>query len=193
MNDKPDPIDVKTVWQTQSAEGTSMPLEEIRGRVGQLEKKLRKRYTVGGIVCVFIMVAFTRTLFVQSNLIEEIGSVLTVIGAAYIGYQILLIRKKPIGAVVGETEWSTSAKFYRSELERQRDFHRGLWFWSRLVIFLPGPLIRLIGRAVVHPELVHRIWVVAILFIMLAITGVATNLWRAREYQRDIDELDQVK
>jgi hypothetical protein len=31
--------------------------------------------------------------------------------------------------------------FYRAELARQRDFHRGSWFWSRLVLFAPGPLV----------------------------------------------------
>jgi hypothetical protein len=43
MANKSDPTDVKNIWQSQSVEGTTMSLGEIRKKVGQLERKLRWR------------------------------------------------------------------------------------------------------------------------------------------------------
>jgi hypothetical protein len=193
MTDKPDLIDVKAVWQSQSTEDTTMSLDEIRGKIGQLEKKLRKRDLKAVIGALIVMAGFTRNLFIHTTLIEEIGSVLTLIGAAYIAYQLFLIRKKRVSPRVSETGPSASANFYRGELERQRDFHRGLWFWSRVVIFLPGPLVFLLGRAVAHPELIHQIRMTATLFLLVVAVAVPLNLRLARKYQHDIDDLDGIK
>jgi hypothetical protein len=130
MANKSDPTDVKHIWQNQSVEGTTVSQEEIRSRIRQLEQSLRKRYWIGGIITVVLTASFTRHLFIDANLIERIGSVLTIIGTGYLAYQLLLIRKKLGGAIKGQIEPPDSATFYRTELERQRDFHRGLWLRS---------------------------------------------------------------
>jgi hypothetical protein len=64
-----------------------------------------------------------------------------------------------------ETE---SLRFYRDELERQRDFHQGRWFWSRLATF---------G------------WMELAAFIIFCACAVPLNLGLARKYQRRIDVL----
>jgi hypothetical protein len=40
------------------------------------------------------------------------------------------------------------------------DFHRAKWFWSRFLIFLPGPLVFCAGFAQAYPEIAPFIWVV---------------------------------
>src|SRR6202165_1474835 len=40
----------------------------------------------------------------------------------------------------------------------QRDFHWGKWFWSRLLIFLSGPLIFCVGLAQAYPKIALFIW-----------------------------------
>jgi hypothetical protein len=190
MVNKPDPTDVKTIWQNQSVEGTTMSLEEIKKKMGQLQKKVRRRNMVGGFGTLFLAVVCARFLFKAGNPIEGIAAGLLVIGAGYVGYQFLLIRKKP-AAVIRENEPLASAMFYRIELERQRDFHRGLWLWSRLVMVVPGVVVLLIGRALEHPERIHRIRLNAAAFVVLAVLTVARQLRLARKYQREIDALER--
>jgi hypothetical protein len=67
-------------------------------------------------------------------------------------------------------------------LERRREFHRGWWFWSRLLIYAPGPLIYFAGDALL-PE--------AAVFLLLIAIAIPLNLRVARRYQDRIDELDR--
>jgi hypothetical protein len=82
-------------------------------------------------------------------------------------------------------------RFYRRELERQRDFHRGTWLWSRLLIFLPGPLLFCMGFARVHPDAATYIWLEFAAIVVLAGIAVPLNLRLARKYQSRIDSLDR--
>ena len=88
-----------------------------------------------------------------------------------------------------ETELSISADAYRAELERQRDFHCGLWFWSRLILLLPGLVLFCIGG------IADRLWgFIPILaaIIAIGIFEVPLNLRTARSYQGKIGELNGV-
>ena len=189
MTNEPEPADVKNIWQNQSVEETTMSLEDIKKKIGQLQKKMRLRNVIVGLALLFMVVICARLLFKAGNLIEGIGAALLIIGAGYVGYQLLLIRKQP-ASVVRENEPLASALFYRTELERQRDFHRGLWLWSRVAIVIPGAVVLLIGVAIEHPERMHRL--IAAGFV-LAVLQVARHLRLARKYQREIDALDEVK
>jgi hypothetical protein len=139
------------------------------------------------------MARFGWFIVIFPNLIQRIGAALTVIGTGYVGYQLVLIRRRPDGANKAEIEPLASLKFYRGELERQRDFHRGLWFWSRLVIFATGPLIFIIGSAIAHPARAKSMYLNAVVFVLLGFLAVPLNLGRARKYQREIDKLDTLE
>jgi hypothetical protein len=191
MTNEPEPPDVKNIWQNQFAEGTTMSLEEIKKKTGQLQNKVRQRSVVVGLAFLVIVAVCARLLLKAGNPVEGIGAALTVIGVAYVGYQLLLIRKKP-ASVITENEPLASAVFYRTELERQRDFHRGLWLWSRVVVVVPGALVLLIGRVLEHPERMHQFRLIAVL-VVFPVLMVARNLRLARKYQREIDALDAVK
>jgi hypothetical protein len=80
---------------------------------------------------------------------------------------------------------------YRVELERQRDFHRGIWLWSRLVIMFPSYMLFYLGFAMAHPEVGRGFAaVIAACLIVLGIAAVPLNLRLSRKYQRQMDELD---
>jgi hypothetical protein len=86
-------------------------------------------------------------VFLYPNLLARVGSVLSVVGAAYIFVRICLRPARTVPDL-GETE---SIRFYRAELEPQRNFHRGAWLWSRVVLFVTGPMIFLLGFAQGYP------------------------------------------
>jgi hypothetical protein len=190
MQNNPEPADVKKIWQNQSLEGATMSLEAVRAKIGELEKEVRKRSLMGGLVVLVAFALMARQLYRDHNLVEYIGTVLSIIAVGYIAYQLILVGKKPSESMSRETNPPTSAAFYRNELGRQRDFHRGLWFWSRVVVFAPGPLIFMIGEIMEHPQAARRFQFIAAVFVALLILAVPMNLRRARKYQREIDALD---
>jgi len=91
-----------------------------------------------------------------------------------------------------EAGGTSCIQYYRAELERKRDFHRGTWFWSRLLIFLPGPLLFCVGFAQAHPEIATFIWLEFAALLILAVIAVPLNLRLARKFQRRIDALNAV-
>jgi hypothetical protein len=112
----------------------------------------------------------------------------TVAATLYMAHQLYERRD---GKLPSETCFSACTDFYRAELERQRDFHRGIWLWSRLVIIFPSYMLFSIGFAMAHPELGRGFaTAIAACLFVLGIVAVPLNLRMSRKYQRQIDELD---
>jgi hypothetical protein len=162
-------------------------LSDVFSRTQALMKKIRRRTLMGYAVCFTGIVAFGSFIFIFPNTLARVGSGLTVAATLYMAYQLYERRngKSPSG-----TGLSACTAFYRKELERQRDFHRGIWFWSRLVIMVPGYILFLIGFAMAYPELARGLAAIAGAFIVLCIVAVPMNLKLSRKYQRQIDEVD---
>jgi hypothetical protein len=183
------PDDLKILWQELSTNPLRISVDELQREAGKLKKGLHRRSFIGLGAALIVIVAFSAFFFAFTDIFQRIGSALTVAGAVYVVIQ-LRMRRERVPPHVGETE---CVLFYRIELERQRDFHRGRWFWSRLVIMLPGPLIFFVGFARVHPELAAFIWLELGVFLILAIIAVPLNLGLARKYQHRIDALDALQ
>ena len=80
--------------------------------------------------------------------------------------------------------------FYRAELVRQRNFHRGVWFWSRLVALLPGLLLISIWSTVKGIRDGGGGLVVLIATPVLTILAIWVNYRVSRKHQRQIDVID---
>lgn len=180
------PHDLKALWQELDANPLERSPDQLRQEVQKLRIGLRRRSIFGAGAALFVMICWTRSFFVDPNWLQRLGSILTVLGA---GYMIVQLRMRPSPAMpnFGET---ASIPFYRAELERQRDFHRGKWLWSRLLIFLPGPLLWCAGFAQAKPGIAAAIWVDFALLLILAPIAVLLNLRLAAKYQRRIDALN---
>jgi hypothetical protein len=182
------PDDLKILWKELSTNPLQLSLEQLRTEMEKLQKGLRRRFVIGGGAALSVIAAWTLYFFLFPNRLQRIGSVLTALGA---GYTIVQLKMRPARTMpnVGETGCT---EFYRAELERQRDFHRGKWFWSRLLILLPGPLVFCVGFAQAYPEIALFIWLNFAAILILAAIAVPLNLRLARKYQRRIDALDAV-
>jgi hypothetical protein len=192
MTDETRPDDAKKLWQNQPLEGMTVSLEEVRERIETLGKKVRRRNLIGGSACLIVLMSSACFFVIFPNAIQRIGSVLTVIGAGYLMYQLVLGKLHKQGVAVLGRQTEASLAFYRSELQRQRDFHQGLWLWSRLLVFTPGPLIFFIGFGNAYPAVAKYIHVEAAIFAVLLIAAIPLNLRLARKYQRELDGLDSV-
>jgi hypothetical protein len=180
------PNDLKVLWQELTTNPVQLTLDDLRKEEGKLRKGIRKRSVVGGGAALIAGIIFAVYFFVFPNVLQRIGSVLTVVGAGFLFIQ-LRMRPARVMPDVGETE---SVRFYRAELERQRDFHRAWWLWSRLIILLPGPVVWMVGSARAWPKAAPLTWWTLAAFLILAAIAVPLNLRLARRYQRRIDALD---
>ena len=156
-------------------------------RAQTLMKEIRRRTLMGYGACIIVTGYFASFIFVP-NPLQRIGCCLAIPATLYLAYQLYARRPGNLPLESGSAAYPDS---YRAELERQRDFHRGIWLWSRLAIIFPSYMLFSIGFAMAHPEL-GRWFEVAITasLIILGIVAVPLNLRLSRKYQRQIDELD---
>ena len=160
---------------------------DIVSRTQALIKKIRKR-TRGGYGACFVLIAcFGWFIFILPNPLARIGSGLTVSAMLYLAYQLHARRDQKVPT---DIQPSDCTAFYRAELERQRDFHRGSWFWSRLIIMIPGYMLFLVGIAMADPGSVRVVLAIGAFFLGVCVLAVPLNLRLSRKYQRQIDELD---
>jgi hypothetical protein len=183
--------DVVTLWQAQGTDGFRMSTEDIHRRIETMNRKVRRRTIDGYLACAILIVFFVGWMSVGMSSLQTLGAVLTIIGVGYLVWQIRQNRFR--GAATGDAGNTASLDHLRTELARQRDFHRGATFWWRMLVFVPGPLVFFAGFAQAHPEVVRTIRYETIAFVVLAIAAIPLNLWMARGYQRQIDELSRLQ
>jgi hypothetical protein len=178
--------DVVDLWQNQTSEGFRMTPEEMQMKVQDLEKKLRTRTLGGYMVCAFVILAFGTWAMIEHDPLMRLGALATIAAVAYLGYQ---LRQNRFRTNVPAAVATPSIEYLRSELARQRDFHRGKRFWTRMLFLVPAGLLFFFGFARAHPELIRIILIDIVSFLLIAAAAIPLNLRMARNYQRQIDEL----
>jgi hypothetical protein len=160
---------------------------DIRRKAQGLKKEIGRRTIAVYVICFVLLVYFGWFAVNTLNPIVRIGSYLMVACTLFFGYQAFHWRRREIP----KAEASTSAviSFYRAELERQRDFHRGICFWSRLVSMIPGYVLFCVGLVIAHPRTKEVVAIVVTCFFALCVLAVPLNLRRSSKYQRQINEL----
>ena len=188
------PDDVVTLWQAQGSDGFRMSTEDIRKRIKTMNRKVRRRTFNGYLVCSVLIVFFIGWMFVGMSSLQKVGAVLTVIGVSYLAWQLRQNRFR--GAATGQSGDTVSLDHLRTELARQRDFHRGATFWSRMLALAPGLLVFFAGFAQAqqaHPEVVRIIRFETISCVFFLIAAIPLNYRMARRYQRQIDGLSRLQ
>lgn len=170
-----------------------VPLTELAGvpRAAQcLLNRIRMRTRNGYIATLIVFVSYDCFIFALPYWMQRVGSGLVAASMVYMAYQVYARRPGPSPLETDAAGW---ARFYRTELERQRDFHRGFWFWSRLAAILPGFIVFCAGGAIARPADARDYTGMLAVFIFLGIWAVPLNLSQARKYQRQLDELEALQ
>ncbi len=155
-----------------------------------LTDSIRVRTRNGFVATLIVFVAYFWFIFALPDWMQRVGSGLVAASMLYGAYQLYARRA---GALPLEADSAGWAVYYRTELERQRDFHRGLCFWSRLAAILPGFILFCIGGAIARPVDARDYNGMLAVFILLGIWAVPLNLGRARKYQRQLDDLEALQ
>ena len=192
MPDKFNGQDPKTIWQNQSAENSTMTLEQLRQRARELNAKTRRQLlgtlTVPVVITLFYAFAVRQFPSLQEVLHPLFGCALvwSLVGLYFLN------RGKWSEAVPAEAGCSAGIEFYRREIERRRDYLRGALVWSL------GPVILAIATFIMAMAIVtgKKMFSNAMPFMMLVVAWVAVCfVIRARErrhLQREIDTLRKI-
>ncbi|MBZ5725017.1 MAG: hypothetical protein LAP87_08475 [Acidobacteriia bacterium] len=180
----------RNIWQSQPTEPFKMSTDEIRRKAQQLQRKARLGAVSWITIGLFLCVGFARTFARTHEVVPRIGwGLLSLWGiyGAYQAYKWIWPGKLPLDATVG-----TSLEFYRSELERQRDYVQHVWrragltfcFLGLAIVLVPA-LIQSLGA----PRLLRN----AVPFSVLAAIWFAI-FWPTRKraqqkLQQEIEEL----
>ena len=147
MPNEPLPDDLLRVWQDQPVENTTMPLEEIRRKARQFEKRIRNRNLREYCGAAIAVIAYSYYIFKFSDFLVRAGSVLVIAGTLYVVYQ--LHKRASVKPLPADLALTASLAFHRRELERQRDLVASVWSWY-LAPFVPGLLVFTKGVAPKH-------------------------------------------
>jgi hypothetical protein len=182
--------DPQNVWQNQPTEPFKMSTNEIRGKVQQRQKKARLEalfsITTGLMICFFFAWTFARSHGVLPRLGLGLLS-LCGLNFAYQAYRwIWPGRLRPDATV------STSLKFYRSELERRRDYGMHIWVRGGLTFCLLGLAMIVLPEVIRSLRSARLLLNVLPVLVMLAIwfaIFLPTRKRKLRKLQQEIDEL----
>ena len=189
MVDDDDHKDVQRLWRDQPSEGVQMSAQEVGRLAERFERTISRRNRREYVASAFVVVWFSVwAWFAQSGLVA-LGSWLVALGALYVVYH--LHRHGTARRTAGEQGGTSCLEFHRSELARQRDLLRSVWWWY-LLPFAPGILLMVVGGSLERSE--RWAWLSA--GILAAVTFIAIGLLNQRvagRLQRRIDDLDIVR
>lgn len=182
-------MNAQHVWMAQATQAPRISLEYIRHQASNVERGIRRRaalnYVVGILFFVLIGWRATQPLFYERPLLL----------AAAACYAFLLIYSMYRLNRYVATQLSTAEagvldtlRFHRRQLERQRDFRRGMWRWQ-LPALLPGFALQVAAIIVYGGPWQMALLLIALLTVSVAI-GLGIGEYRARLSQREIDALD---
>jgi len=176
---------VRELWGNQPVEPVQASADDLRRKAQRFEAKTRREFRMAVALLIVLAAGYGSFLFFFPGTVQRIGSGLALSGFLSGAYQ--LYRRGPARKVPPGPASATCAA-YRAELERQRDFRLGAW--SRLVAFVPGPVVFLTGFLAAEQGLAERLGLAMLLAAAPFAVGIPLNLWSARKLQREIDALD---
>jgi len=181
------PGDVKRLWQELAENPVPVSADALRREAGRWGGGVRLRNWFVASLAVVVIAAYSFFFFISKTMLGRIGSLLSIAGAVNVIVQFL---KRPARRLpdAGAVE---CVRFYRAELERQRDFHRGKGIMAWLLPVLPGPIVFNIAAALALPAIARLVALeLAGMLLIAAIVVPVLNLRMAAKYQKRIDALD---
>jgi hypothetical protein len=187
MNELDSPA--QKLWQNQPVEGIKMSAEIIRKRADRFERRIlwrNIREYVASLAAVALLAYFFAT---TQGALFRVTFGLFIAGMLWIVVQ--LHRKGSSKGMPAGLDTLSSLRFYRAELERQREVVRNVWSWY-LAPLVPGFVVYTVGYAVAFPHL-RRLAGLALLDAIVAALFVVVwkmNMRAARCLERMLDELN---
>jgi len=161
---------------------------QIQADNKKLHRWFRVMYLIIGVEIAAMIVA----LVALSDPIQRIGAVLIIGAMIYLAYQLRLHTLR-VRAARTNVERTTipSTEFTLAYLHTRREFHSGIWFWSRLAVLLPGLPVMVYGFARAEPDTSSMAYGIVGGFAVMIVVAIRVQHKVARRYQLQIDELNR--
>jgi len=187
MPNEPLPDDIRDVWQNQPVDNTPMPLEEIRSKARQFEKRIGRRNVREYVGAALGIAAFTFYIFKFPSPMIRAGSALIIAGMICIAIQIY--KRASPGTLPADAPLTESIAFHRGELIRQRDLLRSVVWWY-IGPIIPGLIVFFLGLAPLRgaSSLISAVPLLCIFGLV-----VWANQRAAERLDRQIAELDSLE
>ncbi len=185
----PEERDPGRVWRGQPEERIAMTLEMFMNRRRrELASKTRLEILVSIGAALFFVTVMWWSFRDALGPIQRIGVAAVV---AWVGVTLWWMLRRGRGR---EDAASAGVEFYYKELERRRDHLRNSWLWlGPLVLAILLPLLTFIGRELPDVRRLKNAAPFTVLLVVWVVVGVWSRRKQARELQREIDELAELR
>lgn len=187
MND-----DLRTLWQSEGAEGRRFTADELRARIETLARTTRRRDFDLLLAAAVIIIGHLALTFYFKTLMPIAGALLTS-AALFIGFIWTRRRMLAEKAIVRDEAALSSIEFLKAKLGRERDIHSGPTVWWRALGLIPGALLFFFGWMLEEPRLRPILIVELITFLIAVSLIVPLNRRAARKRQEEIDALERMQ
>lgn len=177
--------DVQAIWQSQGAATTPPAADEIRRRVEQMDKRVRRQRFDSYLAAATISIGLGGIAFLFPNPTLIAGAVLAICGVAFVGHEARRGRPSHDDAVA-------ALEHHRELLQQRLDFHRKR-LWLRVFTLAPGGILFFIGFARALPKLAPFIYFQLATFLFALALIVPLNRRAAVKVQQEIDELERLR
>jgi Ca2+/Na+ antiporter len=184
------PNDLKILWNETGKDGPMFSPEQLRNETQKMQAKRRKGYIVLGVAFSAMVASLAIAFFLFHNTLARIGSILGVVSC---GYWVVYLAAERARTAPDPAE-TNGVRHYRAELERMRDWHRGIGSW-RAPILIPPFFLFDLGAAQTFGKAAPWVWLfvwfdVTIFLGVVAIGAPIKHRRTARKYQERIDALE---
>jgi hypothetical protein len=176
---------LRVLFVRQTREPAS--LSDIPAAAKDLADRMTQRTWLGSVSVVGMAFFFGRYSLHAPNTLQRIGATLLVVALLYMLLQLVTGRPRRVAPTA---DLFAQSMQYRSELIRERDFHRGRSFWSRLVILIPGFILLSVGGMVTNPSTLHNQVIQLAFFFLFILLAIPNNVRFAKRYSRQLRELE---
>jgi hypothetical protein len=185
-------MNTQQLWQSQALDAPRITLAFVLHQSDALRRRTRK-----DVASTYIATAAGMAYFgwkcAESFSAEPLLSLATALWIAAALTGLLLVRKLFASQVQpAELGVLDALKFYRRQLERQRDAGRGVWRWLPL-LFVPGHMMLFASYFIEITPIPWRAIIFAAVLIVLGTWIAIVMIEReARRIQKEIDALDSL-
>jgi hypothetical protein len=186
MSNEQERPDVRHLWQGQMVDDTSMSLDELRRRVSMMHRLILTRALVAGLAFLIFAAFFGETLTWKASTLATTTDIailrygfLICAGCGF--WWLVLLLRRARGKSLTQEEPNACAVFYRSELERQRNFYRRSAVWVPLAFSAAWVW----GFLAMQPLRV----IMMVIWVLFVASWVYQSMATARRSQRELNEL----
>ena len=183
-------MNAQQVWLAQATQPPRISLDYIRHQASSLERGTRNRTIRGYLVCVSACVFWGWVAWTHFSSQPLMLAAIVWYGLLALYSMYRLNRHAALQVNSAEAGVLDTLRFHRKQLERQRDFRRGVWRWQ-LPAVLPGLMLQFAAMIIYSAPMKSIVFLVVVTTLGFAL-AIAVGQFQARRAQREIDALDSL-